>query len=261
MEFILLLASRYFDLIEPNHFFFFSDIDRTAIEIICKRGTSGRKSNDLRNWIKPKRKLRNRASSAYGKEERERERAYWDISAGAHTPGANEKHHREFSASLAHHPLCPSPPSSSGRPPSGYPSGWNPGPGFRFAFGACPLTERVSHSIRNNALSAEALFRNDSCCVDACFDRARTIITSPLTKIPVYLASFLQFLSGKIVFLHASVCPSRIAQRKLSSSFSSLSLSFVLYITIIFFVFRGKFVYKVRWRFMLQQVDPIIYSI
>lgn len=192
---LFLLTSRYFDSIQPTFFFFFFPIEQR--EIICERGASGRKSNDLRNWIKPKRKLRNRASSPYGKEE-ERE-AYWDISAGAHTPGANEKHRREFCAPLAHRPLCPS-PSPPRRAPTGYPSGWNPGPGFRFAFGACPLTERVSHSIRNNALSAEALFRNDSCCPRGCALWPHAIITFPLAEFPVYLAGLSQFLGGKIAF-------------------------------------------------------------
>lgn len=159
----------------------------------CVRArASGRKSNDLRNWIKSKRKLRNRASPPYG-----RESLLWDVSAGAHTPGANEKHHRgnfpRLSLVILHLPLPPPPLPplnhlflSSRRPPIGYPSGWNQG--FRFAFGACPLTERVSHSIRNNALSAKALFRNDSCCPRGCIVHtliARAIIAFPLAELSV----------------------------------------------------------------------------
>lgn len=112
------------------------------------------------------------------------ETAYSGMFLRAHTLGANEKHHRGNFASFAHHPPYPSsflssPPTlslyfslSSSLPPflslspllstTDQLSIRMGNQGFRFAFGACPLTERVSHSIRNNALSTEALFRNDS---------------------------------------------------------------------------------------------------
>jgi len=65
---LFLLASRYFWYDRTEVFFFFFAISIKQHEIICERGASGRKSNDLRNWIKPKRKLHNRTSSPYGKE-------------------------------------------------------------------------------------------------------------------------------------------------------------------------------------------------
>lgn len=126
---------------------------------------------------------------------------------------------REFPASFAHHPPCPSPPpslslSSPSLPPpfslslSLYPllsttdrlSIRMGNQGFRFAFGACPLTERVSHSIRNNALSTEALFRNDS-CHPLYFNRARDYYFS---SSKFFLAKFsvsLQF-ARKLHFPH-----------------------------------------------------------
>lgn len=90
-------------------FLLFFPISIEQNEITYKCGASGRKSNDLRNWIKPKRKLRNRASSPYEKEE-ERESLLGHFCGRQHTVGANnEKHHREFSAPLAHRPFCLSP--------------------------------------------------------------------------------------------------------------------------------------------------------
>lgn len=147
-------------LIRSNQRFFFFSISIEQREIICERGASGRKSNDLRNWIKPKRKLRNRASSPYGKE-KEREPTGTFLRTRVHT-GCQ----RKVPSGVLRVPCSSSSLSIFLSPSStaNYPSEWNAGPGFRFAFGACPLTERVSHSIRNNALSAEALFQNDSCC-------------------------------------------------------------------------------------------------
>lgn len=170
------------------------------------------KSNDLRNWIKPKRKLRNRASPPYG-----RDSLLGDVSAGAHTHWVPTKSVIEGISrvlrssssmslpsplSLAFLSLSPSPlfslyPLLSTTDRLSIRMG---NQGFRFAFGACPLTERVSHSIRNNALSTEALFRNDS-CHPLYFNRARDYYFS---SSKFFLAKFsvsLQF-ARKLHFPH-----------------------------------------------------------
>lgn len=158
---LLPLASRYISLVRSNIPFFPPDIDRTdrTERNNCKRRTSGNQtiseieSNQSGNCV---------IARVLPMRKRKRERAYWDISAGTNTGYQRKAPSGVLRASCSSSSLSlPVSPSSTTADPSGYPSGWNPGPGFRFAFGACPLTERVSHSIRNNALSAEALFRNE----------------------------------------------------------------------------------------------------
>jgi len=164
-----------FDTIEPKFFLFFFAISIKQREIICERGASGRKSNDLRNWIKPKRKLRNRTSSPYGKE---REPIGTFLQACTHgvptksTIGSSPRPLLIVPLPLIDHRAAIHPDETQGR----------------FAFGACPLTERVSHSIRNNALSAEALFRNDSCCPRMRALTASAIITFPLAEFSISIS-------------------------------------------------------------------------
>lgn len=123
-----------------------------------------RKSNDLQNWIKPKRKLRNRANSLpAGERESERNRPTGTFLQQR----ARTECQRRAPSGILRAPSWlspPRPPRPAGRSDGYPPSDETIGPGFGLhsEHVRWPNASRILSEITHSR--SEALFRNNSCC-------------------------------------------------------------------------------------------------